>query len=93
MSVSKRAAKKFGKKRFNCKKRNNVEVSNIRLNSEIGLQFGKTWIMMWTSIRTGNVSRENIKAPPQKSLSCYELKQHKPWFDEMFKSVRSKEGC
>jgi hypothetical protein len=26
--------------------------------------------------------RENIRISARKSLDCYELKQHKPWFDE-----------
>jgi hypothetical protein len=26
--------------------------------------------------------RENFKTPAKKSLRLYELKQHKPWFDE-----------
>jgi hypothetical protein len=27
-------------------------------------------------------SRENIKISPKESLGCYELRKHKPWFDE-----------
>jgi hypothetical protein len=27
-------------------------------------------------------TRENIKMPHKENLSCYELKKHKPWFDE-----------
>jgi hypothetical protein len=26
--------------------------------------------------------RENMKSSATESLGCYELKQHKPWFDE-----------
>jgi RNase P/RNase MRP subunit POP5 len=40
----------------------------------------------WKSIR------ENIRASAAKNLGYYELKEQKPWLDEVFKIVRSKEG-
>jgi len=32
--------------------------------------------------RTWKNIKENIKTAPKESLGLYELKQHKPWFDE-----------
>jgi hypothetical protein len=33
--------------------------------------------------RTWESSRENIKISAKESLGFYELKKHKPWFDEV----------
>jgi hypothetical protein len=42
--------------------------------------------MAWESIK------ENIEGLATASLGYYELKQHKPWFDEVFKNIRSKKA-
>jgi hypothetical protein len=40
----------------------------------------------WESIR------ESLRALTTESLGYYVLKQHKPWFDEVLKIIRSKES-
>jgi hypothetical protein len=51
------------------------------LKSQIGLQLWKIWTQVeinsdWETIR------ENITISAKKSLDYYELRKHKPWFDE-----------
>jgi len=43
--------------------------------------------------RTWENMKENIKISAKESLSLYELKQRKPWFDEESMFFRSKEAC
>jgi hypothetical protein len=69
---------RFNLKKLNeveCKEQYRVEVSNGSaaledLDAEVGVNSA------WETIR------ENIKIPAKKSLNDYELKKHKPWFDE-----------
>jgi hypothetical protein len=49
---------------------------SIKLKSHVGFQFWKTKMMMACE----NV-RENVKDSATDSLGYYDLKQHKPWFD------------
>jgi hypothetical protein len=69
--------------RFDLKKLNELEVkeqyrvelSNSfsafeNLDSELDIKRG------WETVR------ENMKISAKESLDCYELKKHKPWFDE-----------
>jgi hypothetical protein len=76
--------------RFNLKKLNEVEskeqyrveVSALEvLNSEV--EISSPWEMI----------RENIKISVKESLGYFELKKHKPWFDEGCSKlrIRSKE--
>jgi len=37
--------------------------------------------------RTWESIRENMKVPATESLSCYKMKQHKPWFHEEFSKI------
>jgi hypothetical protein len=55
--------------------------NSTRLQSEIGLQLWRTWMTVCTLRSFGRVL-ENIRASVIESLSHYELKQHKPQFDE-----------
>jgi hypothetical protein len=42
--------------------------------------------------RAWETIRENIRISAKESLGCYELKKHKPWFDEgLFKIIRPNE--
>jgi hypothetical protein len=83
LAVSKRAAQKTDMKRFNLKKLNEGEVKKqyqvtIRNkfaaleNLEDNGGINRTW---------ENITK-NIKMFAQESLGFYELKHHKPWFDE-----------
>jgi hypothetical protein len=40
------------------------------------------WLLRWNSIALGHYLREFNNFSKKKSLGYYELKQHKPWFDE-----------
>jgi hypothetical protein len=51
------------------------------LNSEIGLQLWKMVNSSWETIR------ENIKISVPETLGYYELKKHKPWFDEGYSEL------
>jgi hypothetical protein len=52
------------------------------LKYQIGLQLWITRTLRWILIWLGQTIRENIKISAQESLHYYELKKHKPWFDE-----------
>jgi hypothetical protein len=80
---NKQGSHKFHKERFNLKKLNEgegkekyrIDVSNMfpaleDLDAQVEIN------TVWETIR------ENIKMSAKESLSYYELKQHKPWFDE-----------
>jgi hypothetical protein len=80
--VNKQGSHKFHTERSNLKKlkeiegkeKYRVEVSNrfgALEDSDAGLK-----IIIWETIR------ENKKISEKESLRYYELKQHKPWFDE-----------
>jgi len=56
--------------------------NSIRLKSEVDLQLWKTQMTMWTSVGLWESIKENIKASATESLGYYELKHHKPKFDE-----------
>jgi hypothetical protein len=56
------------------------------LRSQIGLQLWKIWTQVeinsaWETIR------EIIKISAKESLGYFELKKHKPWFDEGFSKL------
>jgi hypothetical protein len=69
--------------RFNLKKLNEVE-GKEKYRAEVSNRFAALEDLdaeveiktMWETIR------ENIKFSAKESLGYYELKQHKPWFDE-----------
>jgi hypothetical protein len=64
--------------RFNLKKLNEVEGKEISNrftaleNLDTEVEINKAW----------ETIRENIKISARESLGYYELKTHKPWFDE-----------
>jgi hypothetical protein len=83
LEVSKRAMQKFGMERFHSKKLNEeegkeqyqVKISNrfaALENSDDDVDIE----------RTGETSRQNIKASTRGSQGYYEFEQHTPWFDE-----------
>jgi hypothetical protein len=83
LTVNKQGLHKFHMKSFNLKKLNEVEgrekycveVSN-RFAALEDLDAEVEIITIWETIR------ENIKMSAKQSLGYYELKKHKPWFDE-----------
>jgi hypothetical protein len=83
LAVSKQTTQKFDMKRLNIKKLNKadgkeqyrVEISKRfaaleNLDDDVGIKIA------WETIR------ESIKISANVSLGYYELKKHKPWFDE-----------
>jgi hypothetical protein len=61
------------------------------LKSQIGSHLWKTLAMMAIRINTAwETTRENIKISVKKSLACYELKKHKPLFDEGYSKLLDK---
>jgi len=83
LAVSKEAAQKFDGEIFNLGKLNElqfrkqckIEISN-RFAALENLNDSNDTNRSWKNIK------ENIKIPSQQSQGLYELKQHKPWFDE-----------
>jgi hypothetical protein len=51
------------------------------LRPQIGLQHWKIWMLRWKLVLSEK-QLENIKISAKESLGYYELRQHKPWFDE-----------
>jgi hypothetical protein len=83
LAVTKRLTQKFDMERFNLKKLDEVEgkeqyqveISNrfaALENSDDDVNINRTW----------ETVREEIKFSANASLRYYELKKHKPWFDE-----------
>jgi hypothetical protein len=94
LAVSKQAAQKFDGERYNLRKLNELEVRK-RYQTEItnrvaalkNLSDSKDINRAWENIREG------IKTSAKESLVLYELKHHKPWFDEeCLRTFRSKEA-
>jgi hypothetical protein len=80
---SKQAAWKCDGERFNLRKLNELEVRKQyqitipnRFAALANLNDSKDINTAWENIE------ENIKTSAEKSLDLYELKQHKPWFDD-----------
>jgi hypothetical protein len=83
LAISKKGTEKFDLKKFNLRKFNKLEVRKqyqIKVSNGYAalenLNDGKDINRAWENIT------ENIKTPAQQSLGLYQLKQHKPWFDE-----------
>jgi len=83
IAVSKKAAQNFDRKKFNFRKLNELEVRKqcqIEISKRFAalenLNYSKDINKAWENIT------ENIKTSAKETLSLYELKQHKPWFDE-----------
>jgi hypothetical protein len=84
ISVNKQGSHKFLMERFNLKKLNEVE-GKVKYCVEVSNRFAVLEDLdtedeintIWETIR------ENIKISAKESLGYYELKQHKPLFDEV----------
>ena len=76
MAVSKKGTQKFDLKKFNLRKLNKLEV---RKQYQIKVSNGYAAL---GNLNNGEDINGNIKISAQQSLGLYQLKQHKPWFDE-----------
>ena len=83
LAVRKQAAQKLDGERFNLKKLKNLEVKE-----QYQIEITNTFAALGNTSDGGDIKRawenikENIKSSAKESLGLYELKQHKPWFDE-----------
>ena len=83
LAVSKQDAQKFYVKRFNLRKLSELQVRK-QYQIKVSNRFAALYILnhsqdinkVWENIK------ENIKTSAKESLGLYELKQHKPWYDE-----------
>jgi hypothetical protein len=82
LAVSKRTAHRIHMERFNLKKLNEVE-GKEQYRVEISYRFAALENLdTEVDINNRENNRENIKVSAKESLGYYELKKHKPWFDE-----------
>jgi hypothetical protein len=80
LAVNKQRSHRF---HFNRKKLNDVE-GKEQYNVEVSNRFASLEDLdAEVKINSAwETSRENIKISVEESLGCYELRKHKPWFDE-----------
>ena len=83
MTVSKQTAQKFDMERFNLKKLSELDVRKkyqIKIANRItdleNLSDSQHINRAWENIK------ENVRTLTKENIGLYELKQHKPWFDE-----------
>jgi len=95
LTVSKQAAQEYDVERFNLRKLNNLEVRKqyqIKISNSVEaleeLSDCKNINRTWEKIKA------NVKTSAKENLGLYELKKHKPWFDEECGCFfRSTEAC
>jgi S-adenosylmethionine synthetase len=83
-TVSKQGAQKFDVERFDLRKLSELGVRE-EYHIEISVRFAAVENLMNDSEDTNRAwenVKENIKTSAKQSDGRYELKQHKPWFDE-----------
>ena len=85
LAVSKQAAQKFDRQRFNLRKLNEPEVRE-QYQIEIRNRFAALENLSDDEDvdRTWENIKENNKTSAKESLGLHELKQNKPWFDEEY---------
>jgi hypothetical protein len=83
LAVSKQTMHKFHMERFNLKKLNEVE-DKEQYQVEISRRFAALENLDDDADinRTSETITENIKISAKKSLCYYELKKHRPWFED-----------
>jgi len=93
LAVNKKAAQKFEGERFNPRKLNELEVkeqyqieSRNRFAALEDVDVDEDVNRAWENIK------ENIKTSAKESVGLHELKQNKPWFDTVFRFLRSEEA-
>ena len=83
LTVSKRAAQNFDGERFNLR-----ELIKLEVRKEYQIEITNKFAALENFSDSEDINsalenvKENIKTYDNKSLGLYELKQHKPWFDE-----------
>jgi hypothetical protein len=77
LAVSKQAAQKFDMERFDLRKLSELEVIN-----QYQIWISNRFAVLENFNDRASENKENIITSTKESLSLYELKQHKPWFDE-----------
>ena len=82
LAVGKQAAQRFDRQRFNLRKLNEPDVRE-QYQIEITNRFAALENDDEDVNRTWENFKENIKISAKESLGLNELKQHKPWFDEV----------
>jgi len=89
LEVSKQAAKKFDGERFNLSKLNELNLSKLyELEVSYQIEITNRFAALENLSDSEDINRdsenikENIKTSAKDSLGMYELKQHKPCFDE-----------
>jgi hypothetical protein len=81
LAVYKQRSHRFHKERFNLKKINDVE-GKEQLRSQIGFEALEDLDAEVEVNSAWETMRENSKISAKESLGYYDLKKHKPWFDE-----------
>jgi hypothetical protein len=87
LAVSKQAPQKLDGERFNLRK-----LSDLEVWKQYQIEISNGFAALENSNESEDINRawenikENIKTSAKDSLGLYELKQHKPWFDEEFLS-------
>jgi hypothetical protein len=82
-AVNKQGSHKFQMERFNLKKLNEVE-GKEKYRADVSNRFA-TLEDLHAEVEINTIWKtitENIKISAKESLGYYELKQHKPWFNE-----------
>jgi hypothetical protein len=83
LAVNKQRSQRFDMERFNLKKLNDVE-GKEQFRVEVSNRF-TAWEDLDAEVEINSAwetIRENIKMSAKESLGYFELKKHKPWFDE-----------
>jgi len=85
LAVSKQATQTFDMERFNLRKLNELEVRKMY---QIECSNSLAALENVSDSEDINIAKENIKHnirnSAKDSLALYDLKQHKPWFDEKY---------
>jgi len=78
MAVNKQAAQKFNGERFSLKK-----LSELEVRKQYHIKMSNRFAALENLNDSKNINnKENIQISAKESLGLYELKQHKPWFDD-----------
>jgi len=85
LTASKQVAQNFDVERFNLRKLNELEGrKQYQIKASNRLAVLENVNDSEDIYRVGENIKESIKSSAKESLSLYELKQHKPWFDKTF---------
>ena len=83
LAVNKQTAQKFDVERFNLRK-----IRDLEFRTQYEMKFSNRFLVLENLNDSGDINlawkniQQNIQTSAKDSLGIYELKQHKPWFDE-----------